>query len=209
VQTDRTIPNKTPYIITHDSKQGTCILIDVAIPAYRNAIKEEGEKTFIYKNLIIEIRCMWNVKAKVIPVIIGGIGTTSKSLRQYLSNIPGKHEIKKLQKQPYWALAHTTESANVKVQIIFHGRNNITCSTNCKHKTAATPSTLGTWFCFRYIIVNTLNKGDNKDNNNIFLVKEKGSIKGNSKSGCIHASIDMCLNTAPKNFIVSLCILIH
>ena len=102
VQTDRTIPNKTPDIIIHYNKQGTCILIDVAIPA----IKKEAEKIFIYKNLIIEIRFMWNVKAKVIPVITGAIGTISKSIRQYLSNIPGKHEIKELQKQPYWAL-HT------------------------------------------------------------------------------------------------------
>jgi hypothetical protein len=44
----------------------------------------------------------------MIPVIIGEIGTVSKSLRQYLSNIPGEHEIKELQKkkQPYCAL-HT------------------------------------------------------------------------------------------------------
>jgi hypothetical protein len=32
------------------------------------------------------------------PVIIEATGTTSKSLRQYLSNVPGKHEIKELQK---------------------------------------------------------------------------------------------------------------
>jgi hypothetical protein len=38
---------------------------------------------------------MWNVKAKVIPVITGATGTISKSLRQYLNNIPGKHEIQK------------------------------------------------------------------------------------------------------------------
>jgi hypothetical protein len=50
---------------------------------------------------------MWNVQAKVIPVIKGVTGTISKSLRQYLSNIPGKHKIKELKKkQPYWAL-HT------------------------------------------------------------------------------------------------------
>ena len=49
---------------------------------------------------------MWNVKAKAIPVIIGATGTVAKSLRQYLSNIPGKHEIKEPKKQPYWAL-HT------------------------------------------------------------------------------------------------------
>jgi hypothetical protein len=40
------------------------------------------------------------------PVIIEAIGTISKSFRQYLSNILGKHEIKELQKQPYLAL-HT------------------------------------------------------------------------------------------------------
>jgi len=45
------------------------------------------------------------VKAKAIPVVIGATGTISESFRQYLSNIPGKHEIKELQKKrPYWAL---------------------------------------------------------------------------------------------------------
>jgi len=35
------------------------------------------------------------------PVIVGVIGTISKSLRQYLSNIPEKDEIKKLQKNSH------------------------------------------------------------------------------------------------------------
>jgi hypothetical protein len=34
----------------------------------------------------------------VIPVILRVTGTISKSLRQYLNNKPGKHEIKELQK---------------------------------------------------------------------------------------------------------------
>jgi hypothetical protein len=46
------------------------------------------------------------VKTKVIPVIIGATGTISKSLRQYLSNIPGKHEIKELQKTAALGDAH-------------------------------------------------------------------------------------------------------
>jgi len=41
---------------------------------------------------------MWNVKAKVIPVIIQVTGTISKSLRNYMSNIPGKYEVKGIQK---------------------------------------------------------------------------------------------------------------
>jgi hypothetical protein len=36
---------------------------------------------------------MWNVKAEVIPVIIGANGTITELFKQYLSNIPEKHEI--------------------------------------------------------------------------------------------------------------------
>jgi hypothetical protein len=31
---------------------------------------------------------MWNVKTKLLPVIIRASGTTSKSSRKYLNNIP-------------------------------------------------------------------------------------------------------------------------
>jgi len=41
---------------------------------------------------------------------------------------------------------HTAGSTNVKVPSVFHGRNNITCSTNCKYRTAATLYNLETWF---------------------------------------------------------------
>ena len=41
------------------------------------------------------------------PVIRGAIGTISESLRQYLSNVPGKHEIKELRKTAILGSAHT------------------------------------------------------------------------------------------------------
>jgi len=76
---------------------------------------------------------MWNMKAKVIPVITGATGTISQSLRQYMSNEIGKHEIRELQKTSHIGHStHTTDSANVKVQSIIHGRNNVTCITNCE-----------------------------------------------------------------------------
>ena len=59
---------------------------------------------------------MWNVKTKLIPVIIGATGTISKSFRKYVSNIPGKYEVKELQKPTILGTAHTSESTNVKVQ---------------------------------------------------------------------------------------------
>jgi len=50
---------------------------------------------------------MWNVKTKLIPVIIGATGTISKSCRKYVSNIPGKYEAKELQKTAILGTAHT------------------------------------------------------------------------------------------------------
>ena len=67
---------------------------------------KKAEKILKYKDFIIEIRRMWNVKPKVIPVIIGATGTISKSFRKYVSNIPGKHEVKELQKTATLGTAH-------------------------------------------------------------------------------------------------------
>jgi len=66
-----------------------CPLVHSAISAYEIRVIKSTTTTII----II-------MKAKVIAVIIWVNGTISKSLRQYLSNIPGKCEIKE------WAL-HT------------------------------------------------------------------------------------------------------
>jgi hypothetical protein len=59
-----------------------------------------------YKDLAIEIQRLWNVKATVIPVIIGATGTISKSFRKYVSNIPGNHDVKEVQKTAVLGTAH-------------------------------------------------------------------------------------------------------
>ena len=42
----------------------------------------------------------------MIPIITGATGTTSKSFRKYISNIPGNHEVKELQKTAIVGTAH-------------------------------------------------------------------------------------------------------
>jgi hypothetical protein len=49
---------------------------------------------------------MWNVKARVMPVIIGATGTISKSFRKCVSSIPGHHEVRELQKIAILGTAH-------------------------------------------------------------------------------------------------------
>jgi len=82
------------------------LLIDVAISGDRNVIKKEVGNILKYKDLTIEIQRMWNVKTKVIPVITGATGTISKSFRKYVTNIPGKHEVKEQQKTAILGTAH-------------------------------------------------------------------------------------------------------
>jgi hypothetical protein len=49
---------------------------------------------------------MWNVKTRVIPVIIGETETISKSFRKYMRNIPGNHEFRELHKTAILDTAH-------------------------------------------------------------------------------------------------------
>ena len=82
------------------------MLIDNAISGDRNVINKEAEKILKYRNLTTEMQRMWNAKTKVIQIIIGATGTISKSFRKYVSNIPGKHEVKELQKTAILGTAH-------------------------------------------------------------------------------------------------------
>ena len=82
------------------------MLIDVAISGDRNVIRKEAEKILKYRDLAIEIQRMWNVKTKVIPVIIGATGTILNTFSKYVSNISGNHEVKELQNIAILGTAH-------------------------------------------------------------------------------------------------------
>jgi hypothetical protein len=49
---------------------------------------------------------MWNIKVKVKPVIIGATGTVSKSFGKHVSNIPGNHDVREVQKTAILGTAH-------------------------------------------------------------------------------------------------------
>jgi hypothetical protein len=65
-------------------------------------IIKEAEKILIYKDLTIEIQRIWNVKTRVIPVIIGANGTISKSFRKYVT-YQETMKLRNYRNQPYWA----------------------------------------------------------------------------------------------------------
>jgi len=82
------------------------MLIEVAISGDRNVINKEAEKILKCKDLTIQMQRMWNVKTKMMAVIIGASGTISKSFRKYVSIIPGNHEVKEQQETAILGTAH-------------------------------------------------------------------------------------------------------
>jgi len=82
------------------------IIIIITFPGDRNVIKKEAENILKYKDPTTEIQRMWNVKTRVIPVIIGATGTISISFRKYVRDIPGNHDVKELQKTAILGTAH-------------------------------------------------------------------------------------------------------
>jgi len=80
VQTGRTALNNKPDTIIHDNEQGPYLLLDAAISRDRNVIKKEPGKILQYKHLTREMQCMCSIKTEI-PVVIGEIGTISKTFR--------------------------------------------------------------------------------------------------------------------------------
>jgi len=107
-------------------------------------IKKEAEKVLKHKDLTIEIQRMWNVKTEVIPVIIGATGTISKSFRKYVSNIPGKREVKELHKTAILGTAHILRKVLMRKKNRINTETNDISTMNCNNRIAATLYSLGT-----------------------------------------------------------------
>ena len=94
VHTDREVTANKPDKIIKNTKEKTCTLTDVAIPADRNVVQKEAEKKLKYKSLCTEIQQC----GTIIPVIIRATGKVTKILRKNLEAVPGKYSIYSLQK---------------------------------------------------------------------------------------------------------------
>ena len=49
---------------------------------------------------------MWNLKCTNVPVITGATGIVTRSLKQNLETVPGKHSIDSLQKTAILGISH-------------------------------------------------------------------------------------------------------
>ena len=106
VRTDRRIHHRRPDIVIVDKENKQVTIIDVAIPSDNNIKEKEIEKITKYQDLKLEVQKLWKIKAKVVPVVIGGLGATSKEIGKHLANIPGKHSVAPLLKAALLGSTH-------------------------------------------------------------------------------------------------------
>ena len=81
-------------------------MIEIAIPADSTVNRKETAKLTTYKNLEIEVNRMWKVRIKIVPVIIGALGTIRMGLDQNLQLLSGHLWATELQKITLMSTAH-------------------------------------------------------------------------------------------------------
>ena len=88
-------------------------IVDIEIPSDTNIKDQEAEKIDKYQDLRVEVQKLWNVKAKVVPVVIGTLGETSAQIEKHFKNTAGKHEVGPLSNKdsPHWKCTYPLKSA--------------------------------------------------------------------------------------------------
>ena len=98
VFTNRTVLAYRPNRVLHDKKGTISLLIDIATPDDLNVNTQETEQLSKYKDLEIEVSRMWKVRAIIVSVIIGALGTIKKGSDKNLQLLPGHPSAIELQK---------------------------------------------------------------------------------------------------------------
>jgi Reverse transcriptase (RNA-dependent DNA polymerase) len=84
MQTDKVIQARRPDIVVLDKVKGSVQIIDIAVPADRNVIQKEEEKVMKYQDLRMELARLWKKKVRVIPVVVGALGSIPSGLKKSL-----------------------------------------------------------------------------------------------------------------------------
>ena len=65
-------------MVVVDKKDRSCKIIDFAVPGDSRIEEKEKDKIEKYQDLGRELQKTWNVKVKIIPLIVGSLGAIPK-----------------------------------------------------------------------------------------------------------------------------------
>ena len=98
IQTDHVIEAQKPDLVVVDKKKRTCKIIDFAVPGDSRIEAKEKEKIDKYQDLRRELQKIWNVRVKIIPLVVGALGAIPKQFNNRLKEIGITVEIGQVQK---------------------------------------------------------------------------------------------------------------
>ena len=81
-----------------DREKKTCNIIDIAVPIEAGIVEKEKEKVEKDHDPRREVAKLWNVKAKVVPIVVGALGAVTPNLSKHLDAIGVTTRIELLQK---------------------------------------------------------------------------------------------------------------
>ena len=87
IQTDHFIEARRPDLVAVDKKERSCKIIDFAVPGDSRIEEKEKDKTEKYQDLGRELQKIWNVKVKIIPLVLGSLGAIPKQFGNRLKEI--------------------------------------------------------------------------------------------------------------------------
>ena len=74
-------------MVVVDKKERSCKIIDVAVPGDSRIAEKEKDKIEKYQELGKELQKIWNVKVKIIPLVVGSLGAIPKQFGNRLKQI--------------------------------------------------------------------------------------------------------------------------
>ena len=106
IQTDKVIHARRSDIVIVKKKDKECMIIDVAVPADSRTWSKEEENIDKYTELAWELRRTWKVQTRVVPVVIGALGTIITRHKDFLAEMGIHVSFETIQKASLLGTAH-------------------------------------------------------------------------------------------------------
>ena len=87
IQTDHVIEARGPDLVVVSKKERSCKIIDFAVAGDIRIEEKEKDKIENYQDLGRELQKTWNVKVKIMPLVVGSLGAIPKQFGNRLKQI--------------------------------------------------------------------------------------------------------------------------
>ena len=87
IQTDYVIEARRPDLIVADKEERSCKIIDFTVPEDSRIEEKKKDKIEKYQDLERELQKIWNVKVKIIPLVVGALDAIPKQFSNRLKQI--------------------------------------------------------------------------------------------------------------------------